>query len=100
MSNLLEGEGVAQGLGSRMGFDLLLWREISATKSRNWCQSTTRHRAKGEYARLSGKDRRFINCQKYTLLSPRENLTLEGWQALKTLLAANRRLNVADTTSA
>ena len=31
---------------------------------------------KAEYARLSGKDRRFIKGQKYTLLSNRENLTL------------------------
>ena len=30
---------------------------------------------KREYARLSGKDRRFIKGQKYTLLSHRENLT-------------------------
>ena len=32
---------------------------------------------KSEYARLGGKDRRFIKGQKYTLLSRRENLTLE-----------------------
>ena len=50
---------------------------------------------KSEYARLSGRDRRFIKGQKYTLLSHRENLTLEGRQSLKTLLAANKRLNVA-----
>jgi transposase len=50
---------------------------------------------KSEYARLSGKQRRFIKGQKYTLLSRRENLTLEGRQALKTLLAANKRLNTA-----
>ena len=50
---------------------------------------------KAEYARLSGKDRRFIKGQKYTLLSNRENLTLEGRVALKTLLAANKRLNTA-----
>ena len=50
---------------------------------------------KSEYARLSGKDRRFIKGQKYTLLSNRENLTLEGRQALKALLAANKRLNTA-----
>jgi transposase len=48
---------------------------------------------KSEYARLKGKDRRFIKGQKYTLLSHRDNLTLEGRQALKTLLAANKRLN-------
>src|SRR5467141_2849443 len=40
---------------------------------------------KSEYARLSGKQRRFIKGQKYTLLSNREHLTLEGRQALKTL---------------
>ncbi len=50
---------------------------------------------KAEYARLSGKDRRYIKGQKYTLLSRRENLTLEGRQTLKTLLAANKRLNTA-----
>jgi transposase len=50
---------------------------------------------KSEYARLSGKDRRFIKGSKYTLLSNRENLTLEGRAALKTLLAANRRLHTA-----
>jgi transposase len=50
---------------------------------------------KSEYARLSGKDRRYIKGQKYTLLSRRENLTLEGRQSLKTLLAANKRLNTA-----
>ena len=50
---------------------------------------------KSEYARLSGADRRYIKGQKYTLLSHRENLTLEGRQALRTLLAANKRLNTA-----
>ena len=50
---------------------------------------------KSEYARLSGKDRRYIKGQKYTLLSRRENLTMEGRHTLKTLLAANKRLNTA-----
>lgn len=50
---------------------------------------------KKEYARLSGKDRRFIKGQKYHLLSSRENLTLSGRAALKTLLRANKRLNTA-----
>jgi transposase len=50
---------------------------------------------KSEYARLSGEDRRFIKGHKYTLLSHRENLTLDGRRALKTLLAANKRLNTA-----
>jgi transposase len=48
-----------------------------------------------EYARLVGKDRRFIKGQKYTLLAHRENLTLEGKRSLKLLLAANKRLNTA-----
>jgi transposase len=34
-----------------------------------------------EYARLSGKDRSYIKGQKYTLLSNRENLTLDGRNA-------------------
>ena len=50
---------------------------------------------KHEYSRLSGTDRRFIKGQKYTLLSHKDNLTLEGRRALKTLLAANKRLNTA-----
>ena len=50
---------------------------------------------KSEYARLSGDKRRFIKGQKYTLLSHRENLDLDGRRALKTLLAANKRLNTA-----
>ena len=50
---------------------------------------------KAEYARLSGKDRRFIKGQKYNLLSRRENLSLDGKRSLKILLAANKRLNTA-----
>ncbi len=50
---------------------------------------------KSEYARLSGRDRRYIKGQKYTLLSRRENLTMEGRKSLKMLLAANKRLNTA-----
>jgi transposase len=50
---------------------------------------------KAEYTRLRGKDRQFIKGQKYTLLSRREHLTLEGRQALKKLLAANKRLQTA-----
>ena len=50
---------------------------------------------KAEYARLKDKDRAYIKGQKYTLLSRRENLTLEGRQALKRLLAANKRLHTA-----
>lgn len=50
---------------------------------------------KAEYARMAGKDRRFVKGQKYTLLSSRENLTIEGKRSLKLLLAANKRLNTA-----
>jgi len=50
---------------------------------------------KSEYARLTGHERRYIKGQKYTLLSRRENLSLDGRRALKTLLAANKRLNTA-----
>jgi transposase len=50
---------------------------------------------KSEYARLTGKDRRFIKGQKYTLLSRRENLTTGGRRSLKMLLKANKRLNTA-----
>lgn len=48
-----------------------------------------------EYHRLAGKDRSFIKGQRYTLLSHRENLTLEGRRALRKLLMLNKRLNVA-----
>jgi len=50
---------------------------------------------KSEYRRLQGKDRKYIKGQKYTLLSRKENLTLEGRRALKKLLAVNKRLNKA-----
>ena len=50
---------------------------------------------KQEYARLSGRDRRFIKGQKYTLLSHWENLTPKGRAALRLLFRANTRLNKA-----
>ena len=50
---------------------------------------------KAEYARLTGKDRRFIKGQKYTLLSHRENLTTQGRRSLKLLVKANKRLSTA-----
>ncbi len=50
---------------------------------------------KSEYRRLTGRDRRYIKGQKYTLLSRQENLTLDGKRALKRLLSANKRLNTA-----
>lgn len=50
---------------------------------------------KSEYARLTGQARAYIKGQKYTLLSHRQNLTLDGRKALKQLLLANKRLNTA-----
>jgi transposase len=50
---------------------------------------------KSEYGRLSGKNRTYIKGQKYTLLSNKENLSLDGKRSLKKLLAANQRLNKA-----
>ena len=50
---------------------------------------------KSEYARLTGKPRQFIKGQKYTLLSRRAHLTLDGRRALKKLLHANKRLHTA-----
>src|SRR5262249_45267361 len=48
-----------------------------------------------EYARLSGRQRRYIKGQKYTLLSRRTNLSVSGKRALDLLLKANKRLNTA-----
>lgn len=50
---------------------------------------------KMEYYRLSDKDRSYIKGQKYTLLSNRENLTLDGRKSLKKLLKVNKRINTA-----
>jgi transposase len=50
---------------------------------------------KQEYARLSGKDRKYIKGQKYALLSHPQNLTGDARKNLKRLLAANKRLNTA-----
>ena len=50
---------------------------------------------RSEYARLTGKDRRYIKGQKYTLLSSRENLSSSGRANLRRLLKANKRLNTA-----
>ena len=50
---------------------------------------------KSEYARLTGKQRRFIKGQKYALLAHPENLTTTGRAQLKLLLTANKRLNTA-----
>lgn len=48
-----------------------------------------------EYARLEGRERRYIKGQKYTVLSKRENLSMESRKALKTLWTANKQLNTA-----
>jgi len=50
---------------------------------------------KSEYYRLTGKSRRFIKGQKYTLLAHRENLKPDGRRSLRLLLKANKRLNTA-----
>jgi transposase len=50
---------------------------------------------RSEYARLKGEDRKFIKGQRYTLLSHRENLSMDGKKALRTLLKANKRLQTA-----
>ncbi|MBU3924361.1 transposase, partial [Patescibacteria group bacterium] len=50
---------------------------------------------KQEYARLSGKNRKYIKGQKFILLSNRENLTLDGKTSLNALLKINKRLNTA-----
>ena len=50
---------------------------------------------RSEYRRASEKDRSFIKGQRFTLLSHRTNLSTESKQALKKLLAANKRLNTA-----
>lgn len=50
---------------------------------------------KSEYGRLSGKERSYIKGQKYTLLSRKANLSLDGKRSLKKLLAANQRLSKA-----
>jgi transposase len=50
---------------------------------------------KQEYARVTGKGRRFIKGQKYALLSHAQNLRADARKNLKLLLAANKRLNTA-----
>ena len=48
-----------------------------------------------EYARVSTEDKRFIKGQRYTLLSHKANLDLDGRRSLSLLLEANKRLNKA-----
>ena len=50
---------------------------------------------KHEQARLTGQGRQFIKGQKYTLLSNRAHLTLDGRRSLAKRLRANQRLNIA-----
>jgi transposase len=50
---------------------------------------------RSEYKRVSEKERRFIKGQRYTLLSHRANLDIEGRRALRLLLKANKRLHKA-----
>ena len=50
---------------------------------------------RAEYARLEGRERRFIKGQRFNLLTRWANLALEGRRALKVLFKANKRLNIA-----
>ena len=50
---------------------------------------------RSEYKRVNEKERRFIKGQRYTLLSHKANLDIEGRRALQMLLKANKRLNKA-----
>jgi len=48
-----------------------------------------------EYARVSAEDKRFIKGQRYTLLSHKANLDMDGRRSLALLLKANKRLSKA-----
>jgi transposase len=50
---------------------------------------------RSEYKRVNEKERRFIKGQRYTLLSHKSNLDMEGRRALQMLLKANKRLHKA-----
>lgn len=50
---------------------------------------------RSEYRRVNDKERKFIKGQRYTLLSHKANLDLEGRRSLRTLLKANKRLHKA-----
>lgn len=50
---------------------------------------------RSEYKRVNEKERRFIKGQRYTLLSNRDNLDMDGKRSLKLLLKANSRLHKA-----
>jgi transposase len=85
-------EAVSQRLQAHAPQAAILFDKFHVLRHLGQALDTVRKR---EYARLTGKQRQYIKGQKYTLLSRRDNLTLEGRQALKTLLAANKRLNTA-----
>jgi len=48
-----------------------------------------------EYKRVSDKEKTFIKGQRYTLLSHKANLDLDGRRSLKLLLKANKRISKA-----
>ena len=48
-----------------------------------------------EYKRVNDKERKFIKGQRYTLLSHKANLDMDGRRSLNLLLKANKRLNTA-----
>jgi transposase len=50
---------------------------------------------RSEYKRVNEKERKFIKGQRYTLLSHKANLDIEGRRALRVLLKANKRLHKA-----
>jgi hypothetical protein len=59
----------------------------SHRRFRDFAQGSEPH----EHARLAGRDRRYIKGQKHTLLSRKENLTLDGKKALKTFGGSGHR---------
>lgn len=108
-------DGFCQWIGTKKGKKIRLavmdmWRAFEKSTRKNVPQAAIlydkfhvmRHLGealdtvrKMEYARLCGKDRSYIKGQKYTLLSNKENLSLDGRKALKKLLKANKRLHTA-----
>ncbi len=50
---------------------------------------------RSEYKRVNEKERKFIKGQRYTLLSHKSNLDIDGRKALRMLLKANKRLHKA-----
>src|SRR5215471_8836166 len=65
----------------------------SSTSCAIWAKPWTRCAAASTRGSLANSG--FVKGQKYTLLAHRQNLSLKGRQALKRLLAANKRLNTA-----